>query len=160
MKITLIIICTIIINLAPSAQGVSSPEEFIRNIYTSEHLPWATEKSSHVIDFSSRKSLAKYFDNNLVNLFIRDDKYKIKTKEIGCLDFDPIYDAQDGDPVTKDLKISKVVGKVNVFSVTFANLGTRTLIYKLTYTADGWRIKDIEYSKNKTLTEILSCKHE
>ncbi len=104
--------------------------------------------------------MSKYFDDKLVDLLLEDNKYSVKSGEIGCLDGDPIYDAQDGEPVTKNLIIKKIPDRVNVFSVTFNNLGIKTLIYRLTNTSHGWRISDIEYSSHTMLIEILNCSKE
>jgi hypothetical protein len=160
MKTSQVILFTIIVSIISYAQKVSSPEDFLRALYTTVHLPSEDRQVPHRIDFSNRNSLAKYFDTKLVKLFIKDAKYKIKTHAIGCLDFDPIYDAQDMDSVTKDITISKVAGRGNVFSVTFTNLDRRTLIYKLTNTSHGWRISNIEYSSHSSLVELLNCTHE
>jgi hypothetical protein len=40
--------------------------------------------------------------------------------------------------------------------VTFTNLGTRTLVYKLTNTPSGWRISDIKYAEGPSLKATLS----
>jgi hypothetical protein len=147
--------------LISNAKEESYPEKFIRNIYTKVHLPWEDLKTPNQINFSDKKELSKYFDDKLVDLFIRDEQYaSLHPGElVSCIDADPIYDAQDGEPVTKDIVIKKILNKENVFSVTFNNLGTRTLIYKLVNTAQGWRITDIEYSWG-TLLKALSCSHE
>jgi hypothetical protein len=157
MKTPQIIAYIFIMSAISYAQKVSSPEEFLSNIYTHAHLPWNEGKNAHKIDFSKRKSLSRYFDDKLVDLLIKDNEYSVESGEVGCLDGDPIYDAQDGEPVTKKLIIKKISDRVNEFSVTFNNLGTKTFIYRLTNTSHGWRISDIEYSSHTTLIEILNC---
>jgi hypothetical protein len=130
-----------------------TPEVFIQKIYMSDHKPM----SKRGIDFTKRESLARYFDGDLTDLFIKD--FECRKKEQGgvCnLDFDPILDAQDFDEKTKDLKIVNVSGQPNVFNVTFTNLGTRTLIYNLKKTPKGWRISDIKYPEGPSLKELLS----
>ncbi len=49
-----------------------------------------------------------------------------------------------------------MAGQPDLFNVTFTNLGTRTLVYKLTNTPSGWRISDIKYPEEPSLKEILS----
>jgi Protein of unknown function (DUF3828) len=129
----------------------STAEEFIRALYRF-YQPW--KEHSYWLD--NKEMLSKYFDKELTALFLKDDECTKREQGVCNLDFDPIYDAQDFDKETKDLKIVSVSGQPNVFNVTFTNLGTRTLIYNLKKTPKGWRISDIKYSEGPSLEEILS----
>lgn len=132
----------------------SSPEDFLRSLYRF-HQPWTEQRSW----FDNKQTLSKYFDKELTALFIKDDECKKREQGICNLDFDPIYDAQDFEKTT-NLQIAAVAGQPDLFNVTFTNLGTRTLVYKLTNTPSGWRISDIKYSDGPSLKEILSRKIE
>jgi len=129
----------------------SSPEDFIRSVYRF-HQPWGKQPFL----FDDERTLSKYFDKELTALFIKDDECKKREQGVCNLDFDPIYDAQDFDEKTTNLQISAVVGQPDLFNVTFTNLGTRTLVYRLTNTPSGWRISDIKYPEGPSLKEILS----
>src|SRR4029453_4147576 len=129
----------------------SSPEDFIRSLY---HFHQPGKETPDW--FGDKQTLSKYFDKELTALFLKDDECTKREQGVCNLDFDPIYDAQDFDKETKDLKIVSVSGQPNVFNVTFTNLGTRTLIYNLKKTPKGWRISDIKYSEGPSLEEILS----
>ena len=129
----------------------SSSEDFIRSVYRF-HQPWGNQPSW----FDNKRTLSKYFDKELTALFIKDDECKKREQGVCNLDFDPIYDAQDFDEKTTNLQIAAVVGEPGLFNVTFTNLGTRTLVYKLTNTPSGWRISDIKYSEGPSLKETLS----
>ena len=129
----------------------SSPEDFIRSLYHF-HQPGRDTPDW----FGDKQTLSKYFDKELTALFIKDDECAKREQGVCNLDFDPIYDAQDFDKETTDLKIAAVEGQSDSFNVTFTNLGTRTLVYKLTNTLDGWRISDIKYPEGPPLKEILS----
>ena len=128
----------------------SSPEDFLRSLYRF-HQPWTEQRSW----FDNKQTLSKYFDKELTALFIKDDECKKREQGICNLDFDPIYDAQDFEKTT-NLQIAAVAGQPDLFNVTFTNLGTRTLVYKLTNTPSGWRISDIKYLEGPSLKEILS----
>jgi hypothetical protein len=128
----------------------SSPEDFLRSLYRF-HQPWTEQRSW----FDNKQTLSKYFDKELTALFIKDDECKKREQGICNLDFDPIYDAQDFEKTT-NLQIAAVAGQPDLFNVTFTNLGTRTLVYKLTNTPSGWRISDIKYPEGPSLKEILS----
>jgi hypothetical protein len=134
--------------------GEQTPEQFLRNLYLHDHKPM----SKPMIDFGKRESLSKYFDAALTALFIKDAECQERTHEICNLDFDPIYDAQDVDDKTTGLKISTVKQDPAQFAVTFTNIGTRTLIYTVKKSKEGWRISDIRYSKGESLKAILSGK--
>jgi hypothetical protein len=84
------------------------------------------------------------------------ERYPKREQGVCNLDFDPIYNAQDFETETTNLQIAAVVGQPDLFNVTFTNLGTRTLVYRLTNTRIGWRISDIKYPEGPSLKEILS----
>jgi len=129
----------------------SSPEDFIRSLYRF-HQPGKDTPDW----FANKRTLSKYFDKELTNLFIKDDECKKREQGVCNLDFDPIYDGQDFEKETTNLQIAAVAGQPDLFSVTFTNLGTRTLVYRLTNTSAGWRISDIKYPEGLSLKEILS----
>lgn len=132
----------------------SSPEDFIRSLYRF-HQPWANQSDW----FGDKRILSKYFDKELTALFIKDAECEKREQGVCNLDFDPIYDAQDFERTT-NLQIAAVADQTDLFKVTFTNLGTRTLVYRLTNTPTGWRISDIKYSDGPSLKEILSRKIE
>ena len=129
----------------------SSPEEFISSVYRF-HQPGGKQRSW----FDDKRTLSTYFDKELTALFIKDDECKKREQGVCNLDFDPIYDAQDFDEKTTNLHVAAVAGQPGLFNVTFNNLGTRTLVYRVTNTPSGWRISDIKYPEGPSLKEILS----
>lgn len=129
----------------------SSPEEFIRSLYRF-HQPGKETQDW----FGDKQTLSKYFNNELTALFIKDDECAKREEGVCNLDFDPIYDAQDFDKETTNLHVAAVADQPDAFNVTFTNLGTRTLLYRLTNTPAGWRISDIKYPEGASLKEILS----
>jgi hypothetical protein len=74
---------------------------------------------------------------------MKDDECVKREDGVCNLDFDPIYDAQDFEKKTTNLQSAPVAGQPDFFNVTFTNLETRTLVYRLTKTPSGWRISDI-----------------
>jgi hypothetical protein len=154
MKRVLLVTLSIFLVTGASCLGgdVQTPEGFLQNLYTSEHKPMTKPE----IDFTKKESLAKYFDLQLTNLFIKDFECQKKEQGVCNLNFDPIYDAQDFDKQTIGLKVTSLAAQPNAFQVTFTNLGTRTLIYKLKKTSAGWRISDIKYPEGPSLKELLS----
>jgi hypothetical protein len=129
----------------------SSPEDFIRSLY---HFHQPGKETPDW--FGDKQTLSKYFDKELTALFLKDDECAKREQGVCNLDFDPIYDAQDFEKETTNLQITAVVGQPDLFNVTFTNIGTRTLVYRLTNTPSGWRISDIKYPEGSSLKEILS----
>jgi len=129
----------------------SSPKEFIRSLYRF-HQPWKEQANW----FGDKRTLSKYFDEELTDLFLKDAECEKQQEGVCNLDFDPIYDAQDFDEKPINLQIIAVAGQPDSFKVTFTNLGPRTLIYRLRNTPSGWRISDIKYAEGLSLKELLS----
>jgi len=129
----------------------SSPEDFIRSLYRF-HQPGKDTPDW----FGDKRTLSKYFDKELTALFIKDAECQKREQGVCNLDFDPIYDAQDFEKETTNVQIAAVAGQPDLFKVTFTNLETRMLVYRLTNTPGGWRISDIKYPEEPSLKEILS----
>ena len=109
------------------------------------------------------QSLGPYFDNALLKLYL-NDKREAKG-EVGRLDGDPLYNAQDIE--IKNFSVSAPetsagpsrTGVQTRVTVRFTNIGKATrVIYVLTRTADGWRISDIRYDDGSSLKKILQGK--
>lgn len=162
MKIRSITIAVLLLFLSGgSSQSATpapadSPENFVRSLYK-YHLSHYDKNYW----FDNKEKLSKYFDSNLTDQFLRDEKCNNKTQEICNLDFDPIIDAQDLDnkyPATFDVKRLDSKSKT-LCKVIFQNITKRTIIYKLLRTKLGWRISDIYYENGQTLKNILSIKN-
>ena len=101
--------------------------------------------------------LGRYFDAALLKLYLKD-KREAKG-EVGRLDGDPLYNAQDIQ--FKDFSVSapEMVGGETRVTVHFKNIGKPArIIYVLSRTADGWRISDIRYDDGSSLKKILQGK--
>ena len=76
--------------------------------------------------------------------------------EIGNLDFDILYYAQDFEIADLDFAVAKVSGKATVALARFSNFGeTVEIAYRVVQDDRGWRIDDIEYAEGVTLRKIL-----
>jgi hypothetical protein len=128
-----------------------SPIELVSNLYKQK-------KDSPFFQTKSRELITKYFTERLSDLIWKD---AVSTPEgdIGALDFDPLYDAQDVD--VKNFKLREIKsgnGKSEVVA-SFENMGQKTKItFILLSTKAGWRIDNIKYSDDRTLFTILGGK--
>jgi len=122
-----------------------SPDLLVKDLYNSH-----AHKRSPFFQTRNRPLLYKYFVKSLADLIWNDAKNS--KGEVGVIDGDPLYDAQD-------LEIRKfAIGKPSYESgkakvvVTFENLGqNKTIIYVLVNGNAGWRIDDIDYGEGRTL---------
>ena len=101
--------------------------------------------------------LGRYFDAVLLQLYLKDRREA--KGEVGRLEGDPLYNAQDIQ--ISDFSVSApetAAGETRV-TVHFKNLGKPArMIYVLSRTADGWRIGDIHYDDGSSLKKILQRK--
>lgn len=101
----------------------------------------------------SRALLDKYFETSLADLIWKD---ALDAKgEVGALDFNPLYDAQDVEP--KNLVVHEAqddAGTVRV-PVSFESYGEkRQLTYVLVRAGEAWKISDILYADGRTLRKV------
>jgi hypothetical protein len=103
---------------------------------------------------ASKKLLGAYFEKGLLSQFLKEQSES--KGEVGKLDFDPLYAAQDFD--IKDFSVALVAEQKDLAEVlaSFKNIGTsEKIVFLLSPTAQGWRISDIRYSDGSTLKGIL-----
>lgn len=102
--------------------------------------------------------LSKYLAPQLVRLLLADRACAAKREEICNLDFDPIWASQD--PAATELKV-RPGNKAGTVKVTFLYPGTAKpmdLLFELTQTPSGPRIRDVHYSDGRSLVTILRRK--
>ena len=101
--------------------------------------------------------LGRYFDAALLKLYLKD-KREAKG-EVGRLDGDPLYNAQDMEIRDFSVGAPETAGSETRVTVHFKNIGKLTrIVYVLSRAADGWRISDIRYDDGSSLTKILQGK--
>ncbi len=126
-----------------------SPNALVADLYR-EH----NRKHSPFFQTRSHALLDKYFEKGLADAIWKD---AVKSKgEVGALDGDPLYDAQDIE--IKKFAIGKAryeSGKALV-TVTFENFGQpKSFVFTLVNGRGGWRITNIEYGEGRSLRGYL-----
>jgi hypothetical protein len=77
---------------------------------------------------------------------------KSNSEEIGVLDFDPLYNAQDFDIKGFSVGKAKIAGTKATVTVKFINSGRRDILnYQLVRRNSTWKITDINYGEGFTL---------
>jgi len=145
----MLVLLVSVLTAAISIPGDLSPKDLVARLYQahrSKHDP-----------LDETALLGRYFDPALLKLYLKD-KGEAKG-EVGRLDGDPLYNAQDFE--IKDFSVSapEITGRAGRVTVNFKNLGKPTrVVYILSRTANGWKISDIRYDDGSSLKKILEGK--
>ena len=137
---------------APKPAVHSSPEALVSDLYKqreNNHSPFSQTKDRGLVN--------KYFSERLAQLIWKD---AVSSKgEVGALDFDPLYDAQDFEIKNFALRKSKSEKEIAEVVASFENMGSKTEItYSLVLTKGGWKISDIKYKDGRHLVGLLGGK--
>jgi len=126
-----------------------SPTALVTDLYKAHN-----QKRSPFFQTRSRARLDKYFEKSLADMIWKDAK--TSKGEVGALDGDPLYDAQDME--IKKFTINQATyedGKAKV-NVTFENFGQKkSFVFVLVNGRTGWRIQNIEYGEGRSLRGYL-----
>jgi hypothetical protein len=122
-----------------------SPNALVADLYRQHD-----RKRGPFFQTRSRALLYKYFEKSLADMIWKD---RVTSKnEVGALDGDPLYDAQDME--IKKFALNKPTyeeGKARV-NVSFENFGQKkSFVFVLVNGRTGWKIHDIEYGEGRTL---------
>jgi len=129
---------------APAA----GPETLVEDLYQTGHSPFF--QSEH------RDRVDHYFAPALAELIWKDAVSS--AGEVGAIDFDPLYDAQDVEIANLEVKPAEITDESARVVVTFENHGTKERIaYSLTQSAGAWKIADVTYRDGRTLRGILTA---
>jgi hypothetical protein len=133
----------------PAATSLLSPGALVADLYR-EH----NRKHSPFFQTRSRALLYKYFEKSLADAIWKD---AVTSKgEVGALDGDPLYDAQDMDIKKFAIGKSRFEGGKALVNVTFENLGQpKSFVFTLVNGRGGWRINNIEYGEGRSLRGYL-----
>jgi hypothetical protein len=128
-----------------TAAAANTPDALVGDLYRAHK-----QKRGPFFQTRSRALVDKYFAKPLADLIWKD---AVTSKgEVGAIDGDPLYDAQDFE--IKNFAIGKptIDGTNAKVNVTFVNIGEKkTIVFLLTKGAAGWRINDIDYGGGRTL---------
>jgi hypothetical protein len=101
-----------------------------------------------------RASLDKYFTKQLADLIWKDST--TAGDEVGAIDGDPLYDAQDMEIKNFAIGDAVIKGAAATVPVTFTNFGKKvTITYSLKQENKAWKIDNISYSRGDSLLKWL-----
>ena len=164
MKIKILLLASLLVSLTSISvaqpRARITPDTIVRNLYAARKRP-ATDP---FFQTKSRARLNKYFTKDLGDLIWKDAVVSAKSKEVGALEGDPLYNAQDMKITAFRIKPPQYgEGNLNLADVpvTFKNFGKeQTILFRLERDNTGvWKISDIFYPGNpddaSSLTKIL-----
>jgi len=122
-----------------------SPDALVADLYKVHD-----QKKGPFFQTKSKALLYKYFEKSLADMIWKD---RVSSKgEVGVIDGDPLYDAQDMDIKNFAIGKAELAGTKARVNVTFENIGQKkSLVYLLGKGTTGWRINDIDYGQEGTL---------
>jgi hypothetical protein len=136
---------------ARDAAAASSPDAVVRELYQVHRKGYG-----HVFVKEGRKLQQRFFDQNLAGL-IWKDLTETPEDEVGHLDFDPLYNAQDIHVTRFRVGAPTLEGDRATVLVTFNNYDRKEkLKFLMTKTPAGWKISNIDYGEGSTLLKILT----
>ena len=140
---------TAIATAQPTPAGVpqtGSPEALIADLYKAHK----SKRTDPFFDSKSRVTLDKYFTKSLADLIWNDSVNSAKNNEVGVIDGDPLYDAQDMEIKNFAIGKAEINGDSGVVPVTFTNFGKKqTIKFDITRVANTWKVDDIDYGSEE-----------
>ena len=148
----LVISVSVFSHAAQKTQPPNAPDGVVRELYRVHN-----NGRGHVFEAKGKKYIYRFFDQKLADLLWKNLS-ETSPDEVGNLDFDPLYNAQDTG-ITKFLINKPVVnGDSSTVLVSFRNFNQPTKItFELHHGADGWKISNVLYGDKSDLIKILSA---
>ena len=133
----------------PTSAKRTGPDTLVADLYKANK-----QKRSPFFQTRSRALLYKYFEKNLADLIWKDAVHS--KGEVGAIDGDPLYDAQDMEIKKFSIKKPRYEEGRALVDVTFENFGKpQTIMFIVVKGKTGWRIRDIVYGEGRTLLSEL-----
>src|SRR5262245_31297947 len=155
----LFLLATALLFIAPvtnAQKAQTTPDALVRDLYAA-HKNRRTDPFSQTKD---RARLDKYFAKDLADLLWKDAKTSAENNEVGALDGDPLYNAQDMKITAFSIKPPEY-GEGNRdladVRVTFKNIGKEeTVLFRVERNSQKvWKITDILYPGNDDSSSSL-----
>jgi hypothetical protein len=136
-------------SIISAADQAVTPEALVAQIYKAHDA----EKSPFFQD-QNRALVDRYFAKELADFLWKDAKES--KGEVGVIDFDPLYNAQDTEIKNFVVNKAKVDGGKATVVASFMNFDQKTRItFKLAQQHDAWKISDIQYTEGHTLLKLF-----
>ena len=136
---------------AQRARPTNSPDSVVRELYRVHN-----NGRGHVFEAKGKNYIYKFFDQKLADLIWKEIT-QTPEGEVGNLDFDPLYNAQDTRITNFQIGKPMVQGDSSTVLVSFRNFGKRmTIKFEMNKGNEGWKIGNVLYGDNSDLVKMLS----
>lgn len=133
------------------APVISFPETVVKELYRVHRNGYG-----HIFEKQGRKQQQKFFERSLAAL-IWKNLTQTPEGEVGNIDFDPLFNAQDTQIKNFRVGAAVIKGDAATVPVTFMNFDQKVKIeFRLVNTKEGWKISNIFYGGDSDLVKILS----
>ena len=130
---------------------ISFPETIVKELYRAHR-----NGAGHIFEKQGRKLQQKFFSPSLAAL-IWKNLAQTPEGEVGNIDFDPLYNAQDTRIRNFRVGGSNIKDNTATVPVTFMNFDQRVrLVFSLVNTKQGWKVSNIDYGEGMDFVQILS----
>jgi Protein of unknown function (DUF3828) len=149
---TILLASASVMSIAQHITGTSvgSPETVVAELYKlheRHQSPFSRPKNRALFD--------RFFDKKLSGLVWTD--MNSHPGEIGVIDFDPLYSAQDIKIKNFKVQKARIDGTSAEVPVSFTNYGrAEKLTFKMVSHGGAWKISDIRYTEGATLLEMFN----
>jgi hypothetical protein len=136
--------------MAAAAQSQSAAAEaLVADLYKQHNA-----KKSPFFQTKSRALVDKYFTKATADLIWKDATSS--QGEVGALDGDPLYAAQDMEIKNFAIGKAEVKGDAAIVPVNFTNFGEkRTVTFKLKMVDKAWKIDDIIWPEGDSMVQVI-----
>lgn len=136
---------------AVAASPNDSPQDLMRELYRVHD-----QGNGPLLDPAGGQQRRIFFTESLAAA-LDEELNRADPEELGKLDFDPFYNAQETELGDLDFAVAKVSGNATVAIARFSNYGDPVEIsYRVVDDGRGWRIDDIDFGEGRTLRKILA----
>lgn len=134
-----------------AADKVATPEALVAKLYKAHDA-----EKSPFFQAEDRALVDHYFTKELADFLWKDAKES--KGEVGVIDFDPLYNAQDTEIKNFVVNKAKVDGAKATVVASFVNFEEKTRItFKLVQQDDAWKISDIQYTEGHALLKLFKA---
>jgi Protein of unknown function (DUF3828) len=146
----LVIVSGLFSHAAQRAPLTKSPDNVIRELYR------VNDGRGGIFEAKGKKYIYRFFDQKLADL-IWKELTETPKGDVGNLDFDPLYNAQDTKITNFQIGRPVVEGNESTVLVNFRNFDQPTRIkFDMHNSNEGWKIKNVIYGDDSDLVKILS----
>lgn len=129
-----------------------TPDALVRELYRVHN-----NGNGPIFRATGQRYWTKYFDAKLAGL-LRKALTEGSPDEVGPLDFDPLYNAQDTKITHLQVGPPQIAQERATVIVSFRNFGQATKItFQLRATDAGWKITNVLYGADGDLVKMLSA---